>query len=138
MQVADGNGAGIRIRAGDLDVVQAMFVDGQCGILSATDPNGTISVDHSTFSRFGKEPDGNGAHRMYIGHYGAVPGHQFALRARDRRPLSQEPLAPDRGIGSSFDDSQGRTQLHDRPAGAVGRIAGNISSKATARRITPH
>ena len=72
MQVSDGNGAGIRIEQGDLDVVQAMFVDGQSGILSARDPRGTIRIDHSTFSRLGNEPDGDGAHSVYIGHYGAL------------------------------------------------------------------
>ena len=35
MRVPDGNGAGIRIEQGDLDVSQSLFIDGQCGILSA-------------------------------------------------------------------------------------------------------
>src|SRR3954462_15384010 len=72
MHVGDGNGAAIRIEHGNRDVVQAMLVDGQCGILSATDPNGAVSIDQSTFSRLGKEPDGSGAHSVYIGHYGAL------------------------------------------------------------------
>jgi hypothetical protein len=72
MAVEDGNGAGIRIERGDLVVSQSLFVDGQCGILSATDPDGSIAIDHSTFSGLGRHPDGNGAHSVYIGHYGAL------------------------------------------------------------------
>ena len=93
MRVEDGNGAGIRIEQGDLDVVQAMFVDGQCGILSATDPNGTISD-----RPFDLQPARQASRRqrrpfaLYRPLWRA-PGHQFALRARHRRPLSQEPRA---------------------------------------------
>src|SRR5688572_12062761 len=72
MQVDDGNGAGIRIEQGDLTVSQSLFLDGQCGILSATDPAGTITIDHSTFSGLGRHPDGDGAHALYIGRYGAL------------------------------------------------------------------
>lgn len=135
MRAPDGNGAGIRIQTGDLDVVQTMFVDGQCGILSAADPNGTISVDHSTFSRLGKEPDGHGAHSMYIGHYGAIRitnsrfergtgGHY--LKSRSRRIEA---------IGNSFDDSQGQdtNYMIDLPEGAVGRIAGNTFVQGTGK-----
>ena len=128
MHVSDGNGAGIRIEQGNLDVVQAMFVDGQCGILSAADPNGTISIDHSTFSRLGKHPDGSGAHSVYIGHYGQITitnsrfergtgGHY--LKSRSRRIEA---------LNNSFDDSRGQdtNYMIDLPEGAVGRIAGNI------------
>jgi hypothetical protein len=127
MHVGDGNGAGIRIEHGDLDVVQAMFVDGQCGILSATDPNGTISIDHSTFSRLGKEPDGNGAHSVYIGHYGQlrITNSRFERGTGGHYLKSRSPRIE--ALNNSFDDSQGQgtNYLIDLSEGAVGRIAGN-------------
>jgi hypothetical protein len=128
MHVSDGNGAGIRIEQGDLDVVQAMFVDGQCGILSATDPHGIVSIDHSTFSRLGKEPDGSGAHSVYIGHYGAlrVTNSRFERGTGGHYLKSRSPRIE--VLNSSFDDSQGQdtNYMIDLPEGAVGRIAGNV------------
>ena len=127
MRVADGNGAGIRIEQGNLEVVQAMFVDGQCGILSATDPHGTIWIDHSTFSQLGKEPDGSGAHSVYIGHYGAlrVTASRFERGTGGHYLKSRSPRIE--VLDSSFDDSQGQdtNYMIDLPEGAVGRIAGN-------------
>lgn len=135
MRVPDGNGAGIRIEQGNLFVSESMFVDGQCGILSANDPNGTITVDHSTFSQLGKHPDGNGAHALYIGHYGltriinsrferGTGGHYLKVRA----PRVEI-------IGNSFDDSQGHdtNYMIDLPEGAVGRIAGNTFVQGTGK-----
>ena len=66
-RVPDGNGAGIRIEQGNLSVKYVVFADGQCGILSAADPAARITIDHATFSRLGKHPDGTGAHALYIG-----------------------------------------------------------------------
>ena len=135
MRVPDGNGAGIRIEQGNLAVSETMFVDGQCGILSAEDRNGTITIDHSTFSRLGKHPDGNGAHGVYIGHYGraivtnsrferGTGGHYLKIRA----PRVEI-------IGNSFDDSQGRdtNYMIDLPEGAVGRIADNSFVQGTGK-----
>ena len=127
MRVEDGNGAGIRIEQGDLEVSQTMFVDGQCGILSAADPNGTISIDHSTFSRLGKHPDGNGAHALYVGQYGAlrVTNSRFERGTGGHYLKSRAPRVEI--VGNSFDDSQGQdtNYMIDLPEGAVGRIAGN-------------
>jgi hypothetical protein len=127
LRVADGNGAGIRIEQGDLQVSQTMFVDGQCGILSAADPNGTIWIDRSTFSGLGKHPDGNGAHSLYVGHYGAlrVTNSRFERGTGGHYLKSRAPRAEI--TGNSFDDSQGRdtNYMIDLPEGSVGRIAGN-------------
>lgn len=127
MAVADGNGAGIRIERGDLIVSESRFVDGQSGILSAADPAGTITVDRSTFSGLGRHPDGNGAHSIYVGRYGALR----VTRTRFERGTGGHYLksrAPRIEVAdSSFDDSNGRTTnyLIDLPEGATGRIAGN-------------
>lgn len=135
MRVSDGNGAGIRIEQGDLTVSESMFVDGQCGILSATDHDSTVTIDHSTFSQLGKHPDGNGAHAVYIGHYGravvtnsrferGTGGHYLKIRA-PRVEIT----------GNSFDDSQGHdtNYMIDLPEGAVGRIAGNSFVQGTGK-----
>ena len=127
-RVADGNGAGIRIEQGDLSVAYVQFLDGQCGILSAADPDGTISIDHSTFSGLGKHPDGNGAHSLYIGHYGAlrVTNSRFERGTGGHYLKSRSPRIE--VLNNSFDDSRGQdtNYMIDLPEGAVGRIAGNI------------
>lgn len=135
MRVPDGNGAGIRIEQGNLLVSESMFVDGQCGILSAEDRNNTITIDHSTFSQLGKHPDGNGAHSVYVGHYGravvtnsrferGTGGHYLKIRA-PRVEIT----------GNSFDDSQGHdtNYMIDLPEGAVGRIADNTFVQGTGK-----
>jgi hypothetical protein len=127
-RVGDGNGAGIRIEQGDLSVSYVRFVDGQCGILSANDPDGTISIDHSTFSQLGKHPDGNGAHSLYIGNYGAlrVTNSRFERGTGGHYLKSRSPRIE--VLNNSFDDSQGQdtNYMIDLPNGATGRIAGNI------------
>lgn len=125
--VEDGNGAGIRLETGDLHVTNAMFVDGQCGILTASFPQGRITIERSTFAGLGKDPTGNGAHALYIGDYGSLRivqsrfergtgGHYVKVRAPRVEILD-----------SSFDDSQGRNTNYsiDLSNGASGRIAGN-------------
>lgn len=125
--VEDGNGAGIRLETGDLHVTNAMFIDGQCGILTASFPQGRITIERSTFAGLGKDPTGNGAHALYIGDYGSLRifqsrfergtgGHYVKVRAPRVEILD-----------SSFDDSQGRNTNYaiDLSNGATGRIAGN-------------
>ena len=127
LEVGDGNGAGIRLEHGNLSVVQSMFLDSQCGILTAEDPSATVSIDHSTFAGLGKDPTGNGAHAVYVGGYGAAKvtasrfergrgGHYLKVRA----PRVEI-------VGNSFDDTQGHTTNYmiDLSNGARGRIADN-------------
>jgi len=127
--VPDGNGAGIRIEEGDLDVVNAMFRDSEEGILSASDPSGTIRVDHSTFSGLGRcDRDLDCAHSIYVGRYGAleVTRSRFERGTGGHYVKSRAPrvLIAD----SSFDDSAGRgtNYMIDLPAGARGEIARNV------------
>lgn len=125
--VEDGNGAGIRLETGNLHVSNSMFIDGQCGILSASFPGGSLTVERSTFAGLGKDPTGNGAHAIYIGDYGSVRvtqsrfergtgGHYVKIRAPRVEILD-----------NSFDDSQGRNTNYsiDLSNGASGRISGN-------------
>jgi len=126
-EVEDGNGAGIRIEKGDLDVVNAMFLDSQSGILSASDPTSAIRIDRSTFAGLGKDPTGNGAHGVYIGDYGSLS----ITRSRFERGNGGHYLksrAPRIEVtDSSFDDSKGShtNYMIDLSNGATGRIAGN-------------
>jgi hypothetical protein len=129
MRVPDGNGAGIRLERGPLEVKNAMFRDSEEGILTADDPNGSITVDHSTFSGLGRCDRGlSCAHGIYVGHYGSVTvtnsrfergtgGHYFKSRA-----------ARNDVRNSSFDDSKGLTTNYmiDLCAGSIGTISGNI------------
>ncbi|HEV2867080.1 MAG TPA: right-handed parallel beta-helix repeat-containing protein [Allosphingosinicella sp.] len=135
MEVDDGNGAGIRIEHGDLSVSQVLFIDGQCGILSATDPDSSITIDHSTFSGLGRDPDGDGSHSLYIGHYGSltVTNSRFERGTGGHYLKSRAPRIE--VLGSSFDDSRGShtNYLIDLPNGAVGRIAGNVFVNGTGK-----
>ncbi|WP_428968640.1 right-handed parallel beta-helix repeat-containing protein [Sphingomonas sp. Xoc002] len=127
IEVGDGNGAGIRIEKGPLSVSNAMFLDSQSGILSAEDPNGTVTVDHSTFSGLGNDPTGNGAHGIYMGRYKSLrvtacrfENGQGGHYVKTRAPYVEV-------LDSSFDDSKGHSTNYmiDLSNGAKGRIAGN-------------
>lgn len=127
IEVGDGNGAGIRIEKGPLAVSNAMFLDSQSGILSAEDPNGTITVDHSTFSGLGKDPTGHGAHGIYVGRYKSlrIVACRFERGTGGHYVKTRAPYVE--VLDSSFDDSKGRTTNYmiDLSNGAKGRIAGN-------------
>lgn len=127
MKVADGNGAGIRLEQGDLHVSQTLFDNGQCGILSASDPAGTISIDHSTFRSLGKHPDGNGAHSLYIGDYGGLKVTRTRFERGTGGHYVKSRAARIEVLNSSFDDSLGRdtNYMIDLSNGASGRIAWN-------------
>lgn len=128
VRVPDGNGAGIRLQQGDLDVAYTRFADGQCGILSHNDPDSAISIDHSTFSGLGKDPDGNGAHSLYIGDYGRLSVTRTRFERGTGGHYLKSRAARIEVLDSSFDDSRGQrtNYLIDLSNGASGRIAGNI------------
>lgn len=135
LRVEDGNGAGIRIEQGDLHVSQTVFANGQCGILSATDPSSSITIDRSTFSGLGKHPDGSGAHSLYIGEYGSLK----ITRSRFERGTGGHYVKSRAGrieiTDSSFDDSQGQATNYmvDLSNGATGRITGNTFVQGTGK-----
>ncbi|MFM7348160.1 MAG: right-handed parallel beta-helix repeat-containing protein [Erythrobacter sp.] len=126
--VPDGNGAGIRLEKGALNVALTRFENSQQGILTADDPSGRIFITRSTFSGLGTCENSAGcAHSIYVGNYGSLTvresrfeqgmgGHYVKSRASEA--VIEE---------NSFDDAQGRATNYmiDLPAGSVGRIAGN-------------
>lgn len=128
IKVPDGNGSGIRLEKGALRVMRSTFLDSQEGILSNTDPTGTIEVTQSTFSGLGAcRNDGGCSHSLYVGHIASLT----VDRVRFERGLGGHYLKSRsvrvRITNSSFDDSQGRDTNYtiDLPSGATGEISGN-------------
>jgi hypothetical protein len=129
MRVPDGNGAGIRLEKGALNVALARFANSEQGILTADDPNGQIYITRSTFTGLGTCENSAGcAHSLYIGNYGSLTvresrfergmgGHYVKARARQ---VTIE--------NNSFDDANGKgtNYMIDLPAGSIGKIAGNM------------
>ncbi len=123
-----GNGAGIRAESGNISVSQSWFRDSQQGILSADDPNGTITVDKSTFTRLGTcEFSAGCAHSIYVGGFGALTVTRSRFEIGRGGHYLKSRAARVAVLASSFDDSAGKwtNYMIDLPAGAKGRIAGN-------------
>ena len=128
MRVPDFNGAGIRLEHGNLSVSQSWFRDSQQGILTGADPDGSISIDKSTFTRLGTcEGSGGCAHSIYVGDYGAATVTRSRFEAGRGGHYVKSRAAKVAVLGSSFDDSAGHqtNYMIDLPGGATGRIAGN-------------
>lgn len=128
LRVADGNGAGIRLEHGDLDVVGALFENSESGILSGDDPAANIRIERSTFAGLGRCDRGlSCAHSLYIGDYGSLS----VVRSRFERGTGGHYLKSRSGrievVETSFDDSGGKTTNYmiDLSAGATGTIAAN-------------
>jgi len=128
ISVPDLNGAGIRLEQGDLTVAQSWFSDSQQGILTGSDPKGTIVIDKSTFSGLGNCEDPSGcAHSVYVGKYGSLR----VTRSRFERGTGGHYLkaraARVEVAASSFDDSAGRgtNYMIDLPEGSTGQITNN-------------
>lgn len=128
MAVPDGNGAGIRLEHGNLDVVNALFRNSEQGILTHDDPAGTVRIDRSTFQHLGRcDRDLDCAHSVYIGHYGTlvVTSSRFEKGNGGHYVKTRTPRVDI--SGNSFDDSAGRATNYmiDLSNGASGTIAGN-------------
>jgi hypothetical protein len=125
--VPDGNGAGIRLEHGNLDVIDSRFVDSQSGILSANDRNAVIRVTKSTFSGLGACPSGGCAHSIYIGDYGMLSVTDSRFERGTGGHYVKSRAARIEVLNSSFDDTRGQSTNYmiDLSGGAVGRIAGN-------------
>ncbi|PEQ13972.1 hypothetical protein B2G71_06660 [Novosphingobium sp. PC22D] len=128
MRVPDKNGAGIRLEKGNLAVTQSWFRDSEQGILAGEDPNATIAVDKSTFTRLGTCEGGGGcAHSIYIGDYGALTVTRSRFEAGRGGHYLKSRAARVGVFNCSFDDSAGRATNYmiDLPAGSVGKIEHN-------------
>lgn len=128
ISVPDGNGAGIRLEQGSLNVAYARFEDSQQGILTGDDPTGRIFIVRSTFSGLGTcENAGGCAHSIYAGNYGelSISSSRFERGTGGHYVKARAASVSIRG--NSFDDSNGRgtNYMIDLPAGAGGLIAEN-------------
>jgi hypothetical protein len=126
--VRDGNGAGIRLEEGALNVAYTRFLDSQQGILAGNAPESQIYIMRSTFSGLGTCENSAGcAHSIYVGNFGRLTvrdsrfergtgGHYIKSRA-------SQVIIED----NSFDDASGSgtNYMIDLPAGSQGLIAGN-------------
>ncbi len=129
MRVPEKNGAGIRLEAGTLAVVQSWFRDSEQGILTANDPSGSLLVDRSTFTRLGTcEGWGGCAHSLYVGDFGSLTVTRSRFEAGRGGHYVKSRAARTSVIGSSFDDSGGKATNYmiDLSGGATGRIANNL------------
>lgn len=131
-RVNDENGAGIRYEGGNLVIRHSYFHDNEDGILAASDPSGTITVDASEFARNGF---GDGyTHGIYVNNlqqltitdsyfHDTKVGHHIKSRASH---TTLENNIIDDGIGGTASYSI------DLPNGGVGIIRGNtITQSAT-------
>lgn len=129
MRVPDGNGAGIRLEQSDLDVVNSLFRTSEEGILTADDPDATLTIDRSTFSRLGRCDRGlSCAHSVYTGIYGrVVVTHTRFEKGSGGHYLKTRAVQVDIN-DNSFDDTQGTATNYmiDLPSGSVGRVANNL------------
>ena len=128
LSVPDGNGAGIRLERGDLSVAQSWFMDSQEGILTGDDPDASILVEKSTFTRLGTcEGAGGCAHSIYVGDYGALTVRRSRFEQGRGGHYVKSRAARIEVTDSSFDDSRGHATNYmiDLPGGASGTIAGN-------------
>ena len=128
MAVADGNGAGIRLERGALNIAYSRFLDSQQGILTGNDPDGRIYIMRSTFSGLGTCQNWAGcAHAIYTGNYGELTVRDSRFE-RGRGGHYVKARAANVVIeNNSFDDSagSGTNYMIDLPAGSQGRIASN-------------
>jgi len=128
LRVADGNGAGIRLEKGALNVAYARFENSQQGILTADDPNGRIYITRSTFTGLGTcENDAGCAHSLYVGNYGSLTVRESRFERGTGGHYLKARAAQVTIEGNSFDDANGKATNYmiDLPAGSVGRIADN-------------
>lgn len=128
MAVADGNGAGIRLEQGALNVAYARFLDSQQGILTGNDPESRIYITRSTFSGLGTCENSAGcAHSIYIGNYGELTVRDSRFERGSGGHYVKARAANVIIENNSFDDSAGRgtNYMIDLPAGSRGTISGN-------------
>lgn len=129
MAVPDGNGAGIRLEKGDLNVTRSVFRNSEQGILTADDGNGSITINQSTFSGLGRCDRGlSCAHSIYIGAYGSLKVTNTRFEKGNGGHYVKSRSARVDISNNAFDDVRGQTTNYmiDLPAGSVGKITRNV------------
>jgi len=128
INVRDGNGAGIRLEKGALNVAFSKFLNSQQGILTANDQTGRIFITRSTFSGLGTcEYSGGCAHSVYTGDYGQLTITESRFERGQGGHYVKSRAANVVIENNSFDDANGRktNYMIDLSAGARGSITKN-------------
>ncbi len=128
IRVPDRNGSGIRLEKGDLTVTRSTFLDSEQGILTAEDPNASVTIERSTFAGLGGCPDGMCSHSIYIGQSSSLTVSRVRFERGTGGHYVKSRAARVSITDSSFDDSNGRETNYaiDLPNGATGLIARNV------------
>ena len=127
--VPDANGAAIRYESGNLTIVNTAIHGNQDGILGASDPNGSITIDQSEIYANGTGT-GN-THNIYIGDiaqftltnsyiHDANTGHEIKSRAENNTITNNR--IEDNGSTASYEI--------DLPNGGNATISGNTIQKS--------
>ncbi len=127
--VADGNGAGIRYEGGSLAVLGDTIHGNQDGLLANGDPNGSITINHSTFYANGAG-DGQ-THNIYVGAVQTLTVENSKIEAakggHDIKSRAATTVVEDNTIG---DGPTGRSGYEiDLPNGGAALITGNSIEK---------
>ncbi len=128
LRVPDGNGAGIRLEKGDLDVTQSLFRNSEEGILTHDDPTAEITIDYSTFQHLGRcDRDLSCAHSIYTGDFGSLTVTHSRFEMGDGGHYLKTRSGKVDIRDNSFDDSAGHltNYMIDLSNGASGMISGN-------------
>lgn len=128
LRVPDGNGAGIRLESGNLDVANSLFRNSEEGILTGDAAGNAIRIDQSTFRHLGRcDRDLSCAHSVYVGHYGSLTVTRSRFDSGDGGHYLKSRATRVSILNNSFDDSAGRTTNYmiDLSNGARGEIRGN-------------
>jgi Right handed beta helix region len=125
VSVPDSNGAAVRYEGGALSLAQDYFHNNQEGILAASDPSGSITINDSEFAFNG---DGSGStHNIYVNQIGsltvtnsyvhdAIVGHEIKSRALNT-------IIQNNRI---FDNQGSASYSIDLPNGGNATITGNV------------
>lgn len=128
IRVPDGNGAGIRLESGTLNVTNSLFRNSEEGILTSDYADGRVSIDKSTFRKLGRcDRDLDCAHSIYIGRIAALGVTNSRFDQGDGGHYVKARAAHVDISDNSFDDSGGHltNYMIDLPNGSAGIIRGN-------------
>lgn len=126
-RVADGNGAGIRLEGGKLEISAAAFIDNQNGILTANDESIELRIRDSMFAQAPQQQSPL-PHLLYVGRIGhlEVSGSRFhqghfghLIKSRARRSDIRYNLI--------YDGPGGQASYEiDLPNGGLAHLVGNV------------
>lgn len=123
--VSDGNGAGIRIEGKNLTIRNCFFHHNQNGVLSGSNPDSDILIEHSEFAHNGA---GTGqTHNMYIGAVRSFTlRYSYSHHARIGHNVKSRALRNNILYNRIMDESSGNSSYAiDLSNGGQGFIIGN-------------